>query len=94
MHFSGEEDGRTHDASCKKLINAEQSLDNEDTRTRTFGEEKLSFGKIAPYSFTQSRICLSSSGNAYRLGVGSSSYSSSSSSLSSESVLSAGLTSL
>lgn len=56
---------------------------------RTRGEEKLSFGNTAPYSFTTSRILWSSSGNA-NLFLSSSSSSSSSPS-SSESSLSGNL---
>lgn len=49
----------------------------------TLGDEKLSLGKTAPYSFMHSRIFMSSSGNAKcRLGLDSSSSESSSLSLS------------
>jgi hypothetical protein len=63
---------------------------------RTFGDEKLSLGKTAPYSCMHSRILVSSSGNEKHVTTVSSASSSSESftslSLSSsESVLSAGL---
>jgi len=97
VHFSGEEAGRIHDASFAGVYFLGLIHDKGGAvEGSTFGEEKFSFGKTAPYSLTHSLIFASRSGNANNRTPSPSSSSpvSASASSSSESVLSAGLASI
>ena len=61
VHFKGEDEGKSQAASCIQFFRSSHGNEKKMERglvpfSRTFGEEKLSFGNTAPYSLIAFRI--------------------------------------